>query len=93
MVCTCEQQAVTTTLLERRAALEDTAQVASAALGRCVYCGSDRLYLQQSHPWNKAIRTVHGALELGRQSIRCHPRKPAAGLFPLPGQARTWSLP
>lgn len=64
-------QAVTTTLLEERAALEDTAQVEAGALGRCVHCGSDRLYLQQAQPQNKAIRTVHGQVELGQQSLRC----------------------
>lgn len=64
-------QAVTTTLLEERAALEDTAQVEPGQLGCCPHCGSDRLYLQRSHPQNQAMRTTHGEAELGHQSIRC----------------------
>lgn len=63
--------AVTTTLLEERAALEDTAQVEAGGLGRCPRCGSDRLYLQGIEPKNKAIRTPHGEAVLGHQSVRC----------------------
>ena len=64
-------QAVTTTLLEERAALEETARVDPGELGRCVHCGSDRLYLQQPRPQNKTLRTVHGEAVLGQQSVRC----------------------
>jgi ribosomal protein S14 len=64
-------QAVTSTLLEERAALEDTAQVELGELGRCPHCGSPQLYLQQVHPKNKSIRTGHGEVVLGRQSVRC----------------------
>lgn len=64
-------QAVTTTLLEERAALEQTAAVEAGELGRCPHCGSDRLYLQRSGPKNRAIRTAHGQAELGHQSLRC----------------------
>jgi len=64
-------QAVTTTLLEERAALEDTAQVEPDQLGRCLHCGSDRLYLQRGHPTNQSIRTAHGEAVLGHQSVRC----------------------
>lgn len=64
-------QAVTGTLLEERAALEDTATVACGALGRCPRCGSDRLYLQRGDPKNKAIRSPHGEVVLGHQSVRC----------------------
>jgi hypothetical protein len=64
-------QAVTTTLLEERAALEDTAQVEPGQLGRCPHCGSDRLYLQRGQPMNQALRTAHGQAELGHQSVRC----------------------
>ncbi len=67
-------QAVTVTLLEERAALEDTAQVEPGQLGCCCHCGSDRLYLQRASPQNKAMRTTHGQAELGHQSIRCRPR-------------------
>lgn len=64
-------QTVTSTLLEERAALEDTAQAERGELGRCPHCGSDRLYLQQTHPKNKAIRSGHGEVVLGQQSVRC----------------------
>ena len=62
---------VTTTLLEERAALEETAQVDPGALGRCPHCGSDRLYLQEAEFLNKTIRTPHGETVLGQQSVRC----------------------
>jgi len=64
-------QAVSATLLEERAALEDTAQLARGALGRCMHCGSDRLYLRRPSPQNRALRTTHGQVELGQQSVRC----------------------
>ena len=64
-------QAVTTTLLEERAALEETAHAEAGELGRCPHCGSERLYLQRSQPKNRTIRTPHGEAVLGRQSVRC----------------------
>ncbi|MFP4054991.1 MAG: hypothetical protein ACLFV7_14115 [Phycisphaerae bacterium] len=64
-------QAVTTTLLEERAALEDTAAVEARDLGRCPHCGSDRLYLQCSEPTDRTMRTLHGEVEVGHQSVRC----------------------
>ena len=64
-------RAVTTTLLEERSALEDTARVAVGELGHCPHCGSDRLYLQGTEPKNQELRTPHGAVVIGRQSIRC----------------------
>ena len=63
--------AVTTTLMEERAALEETAEAEVGQLGRCPHCGSDRLYLQRPEPKNKAIRTRHGEVVLGQQGIRC----------------------
>ena len=64
-------QVVTGTLLEERAALEETAQASKGQLGCCPWCGSDRLYLQQSEAKNKTIRTPHGEAVLGHQSVRC----------------------
>ena len=64
-------QAVTTTLMEERAALEDTAQVERDDLGCCPHCGSDRLYLQRDEPKNTPLRTPHGEVVLGQQSVRC----------------------
>ena len=40
-------RAVTTTLLEQRALLEDSAQLEAGELGSCPRCRSDRLYLQR----------------------------------------------
>ena len=64
-------QAVTTTLLEERTALEETAHVDAGALGCCPHCGSDRLYLQSAQARNTALRTPHGEVVLGHQSVRC----------------------
>ena len=62
---------VITTLLEERAALEDTAQLEPGALGRCPDCGSAGLYLQRSEPANRTIRTTHGEAVRGQQGVRC----------------------
>lgn len=62
---------VTGTLLEERAALEETAQVGPGELGCCRHCGSPRLYLQSRQPRNQEVRTTHGPVVLGQQSVRC----------------------
>ena len=63
-------RAVTTTLLEQRALLEDSAEVEAGELGRCPHCQSKRLYLQrQSTP--REMQTPHGLVVLGHQSVRC----------------------
>lgn len=64
-------QAVTTTILEERAALEQSARMEAGQLGCCPHCGSDRLYLQQAEPRNKEVRTPHGVVVVGWQSVRC----------------------
>lgn len=64
-------QAVTGTLMEERAALEETALAERDQLGCCPHCGKNRLYLQQSEPRNKLLRTPHGEVVLGQQSVRC----------------------
>jgi DNA-directed RNA polymerase subunit RPC12/RpoP len=58
-------------LLEERAALEASADREADDLGCCRHCGSDRLYLQRREPKNKTIRSPHGEVVLGEQSIRC----------------------
>ncbi|MHB1158492.1 MAG: hypothetical protein ACYC26_16840 [Phycisphaerales bacterium] len=63
-------RAVTTTLLEERSALEDTAQVGAGELGCCPHCGSDRLYLPGALVRNQEVRTPHGPVVIGRQSVR-----------------------
>jgi len=64
------REAVVATLLEERAALEDTAEVEAEALGCCPNCGSDRLYLQ-AHSLKREIHTPHGHVVLEHQSVRC----------------------
>ena len=64
-------RAVTTTLLEQRALLEDAARVEVGGLGCCPHCGSDRLYLQRGQASPREIQTPHGPVVLGRQSVRC----------------------
>ena len=65
-------RAVTSTLLEERAALEDTAEAEKDQLGLCPHCGSNRLYLPKNkQPKNKTIRGPHGDLVLAHQSLRC----------------------
>ena len=82
-------QAVTGTLLEERAALEESALAEAGGLGGCPGCGSDRLYQQHPEPRNKAIQTPHGEAVLGHQSVRCRacgasfsPSGPGLGLAP-----------
>jgi formate dehydrogenase maturation protein FdhE len=63
-------RAVTSTLLEERAALEDTATVETGVLGCCPSCGSDRLYLRgEEH--HESRRTLHGQVVLTHQRVRC----------------------
>jgi len=58
-------------LLEERAALAESAERETEDLGCCPHCGSDRLYLQRREPENKTIRSPHGEVVLGEQSVRC----------------------
>ncbi len=57
-----------TTLLEERAALEDTAQVPEA--GRCPQCGSVRVYLKKEVAQEEAL-SPHGPVTLTKQHARC----------------------
>lgn len=65
------RDAVIGCLLEERVALEESAEREGDDLGCCPHCGSDRLYLQRREPKNKTIRSPHGEVVLGEQSIRC----------------------
>lgn len=72
---------VTGTLLEELAGLSESAQVDPAMLGSCPYCGCKRLYLQRHGEMkNKTIRTKHGQVALGQQSVRC--RRCGRSFFP-----------
>lgn len=64
-------QAVTSTVLEQRALLTESAEAEPQALGHCPHCGSDRLYLQQAAFKQREVQTPHGPVVLGRQSVRC----------------------
>ncbi len=63
-------QTVTSTLLEERAALEESAAVEQESLGYCPHCGSDRLYLR-SETHNESRQTPHGEVVLTHQRVRC----------------------
>lgn len=58
-------------LLEERAALAESAEREAEDLGCCPHCGSDRLYLQRREAKNRTIRSPHGEVVLGEQSVRC----------------------
>ena len=64
-------QAVTTTLLEQRVLLSESAEAEVQQLGHCPYCNSDRLYLQRSAIQQRELQTPHGPVVLGQQSVRC----------------------
>ena len=60
------------TLLQERAALDDTAQVEPSQLGRCPRCGSDRVYLDHGGKENqKEVISPHGPVVLCKQQCRC----------------------
>jgi len=62
------RQATLPTVLEERAALEQTALAESA--GRCPHCGSDRTYLEKEAGRMEVI-SPHGEVVLPRQQARC----------------------
>lgn len=82
-------EAVTATLLQERAALEDSADVRGEPMGRCPHCGSDRLYLQRREPKNRTIRSPHGEVVLGEQNFRCR----ACGKSFSPSASRVGFVP
>jgi len=69
------------TLLEERAALEDTARVDKGQAGRCPHCSSDRVYLeaQETKP---EVLSPHGPVLLPTQHCRC---RACGGSFSPPG--------
>ena len=56
------------TLLEERAALEPSAEVET--LGRCPYCGSERLHLRKEVT-QPEMRSPHGVVVVPKQHARC----------------------
>lgn len=62
------KRAVLPTLLEERAALEETARVQSG--GRCPHCSSDRVYLEKQTT-SPEVLSPDGPVVIERQHCRC----------------------
>jgi hypothetical protein len=82
-------RALTTVFLEERSALEDSAAVTGA--GRCPYCASERVYLEQRTVKGER-QTPHGPVVLEEQRCRCRScdrtfSPSGAGLGPAAGDA------
>ena len=66
------RKAVLPTLLQERAALDETAVVDASACGKCPRCGSDRIYLDHGDEQaQKEVIGPHGPVVLGKQRCRC----------------------
>jgi hypothetical protein len=66
------RKAVLPTLLQERAALDDSARVEAGQSGNCPRCGSDRVYLDHGgHEAQKEVISPHGPVVVGKQQCRC----------------------
>jgi hypothetical protein len=66
------RKAVMPTVLQERAALDESAQVDAAAAGKCPRCGSDRIYLDHGgHEGQKEVISPHGPVVVAKQQCRC----------------------
>ena len=66
------RKAVLPTLLQERAALDDTAVVDAASVGKCPRCGSERVYLDHGGAESqKEVISPHGPVVVGKQQCRC----------------------
>ena len=66
------RKAVLPTLLQERAALDDSAQVDAGRCGNCPRCGSDRIYLDHAGQANqKEVISPHGPVVVSKQQCRC----------------------
>jgi hypothetical protein len=66
------RKAVLPTLLQERAALDQTAVVEAGGCGKCPRCGSDRIYLDHGgEEAQKEVISPHGPVVLGKQQCRC----------------------
>jgi hypothetical protein len=66
------RKAVLPTLLQERAALDETAVVDASGCGNCPRCGSDRIYLDHGgEEAQKEVISPHGPVVLGKQQCRC----------------------
>jgi hypothetical protein len=68
------RKAVLPTLLQERAALDDSARVEAGGvgIGNCPRCGSDRVYLDHGgRETQKEVISPHGPVVVGKQQCRC----------------------
>ena len=66
------RRAVLPTLLQERAALDDSAQVQAGEVGQCPRCGSQRIYLDhEGREIQKEVISPHGPVVLAKQQCRC----------------------
>jgi hypothetical protein len=66
------RQAVLPTLLQERAALDESARVEGVGVGVCPRCGSERVYLDHGgREVQKEVISPHGAVVIARQQCRC----------------------
>ena len=66
------RKAVMPTLLQERAALDESARVDAGSSGKCPRCGSDRVYLDHGgHEAQKEVISPHGPVVIARQQCRC----------------------
>ena len=66
------RKAVMPTLLQERAALDNSAQVDADTSGKCPRCGSDRVYLDHGgQETQKEIISPHGPIVIAKQQCRC----------------------
>jgi hypothetical protein len=66
------RKAVLPTLLQERAALDESAQVDVEGTGKCPRCGSDRIYLDHGgRETQKEIISPHGPVVVAKQQCRC----------------------
>jgi hypothetical protein len=66
------RKAVMPTLLQERAALDDSAAVERQTCGNCPRCGSDRIYLDHGgRETQKEVISPHGPVVLAKQQCRC----------------------
>lgn len=66
------RQAVMPTLLEERAALDESAEVGAGQCGKCPRCGSERVYLDHDgREIPKEVISPHGPVVIAKQQCRC----------------------
>ena len=64
------KRALIPTVLEERAALEDSALVERGKAGHCPFCGSDRIYLE-AQMTRQEVLSPEGPVVIEKQHCRC----------------------